>query len=543
MTRSRLLKIAIWVGLFLVLLVNSLHASYPDEFDNILGGKLILSGVLPYKGFFAHHAPLGYFLSAPLVLLGGISFVHFRLLSAVFLWGLFALEAYLLSRRVRQLNNGYFLGFLVALVVAATYFWGQMFLADTLAGYFLALPTALLLLKIYFGEKLETIDLWILSLFGAATLLTSATYLYAVGVLLAVAVIYSRRLQSLPIFAAPYLIFVLYLVVTGSLADFMFQAVSYNQKYYIYNYPRPAGSTAFNPLRYAVVIFTNFYNSFALASQGIFKVNLEFPMTHVLALADLALGAFLAIRRKWLALVLFFGLLVFVTARGNPSEIKPADYQTGVYFILSLLNISLFLFLVRTDIDKIKDALWRPFVIFLSGMVVVYSFFGAVFLFSQFWATVYNRYMGTFPLIYDRPAVAQTVNALVPPDHYCWVGPFEFEEMFYLKCRLPSKYQWILPQFAGIDFIKRDIIADVTKNPPDVIVYRRDFSAFGQSAEFSNFYIDFLNARYLRAKDLGYRFVGPKQKDFNLDEDINFEKSQAAILIAKLVENGSVVHK
>ncbi len=529
--------------LFCVLVVNSLHASYPDEFDNILGGKLILQGILPYRDFFSHHGVLGYFLSAPIILIGGVSFVHFRILTAGFFLGLFSLETYLLWKRVPKFDPIYFVGFLVMLIISATYFWGQMFLADVLAGYLLILPYTLLLLKIYFGERLQTKDLWILSLFTGAALLVSTTYLYAGLILAGVTIWYSRKWQSVVIFGVPYLIFGFYLLITGSISDFLYQAVSYNQKYYIYNYPRPEGSTAFNPLRYAVVIFTDFFNKFAMASQGIFKVNFEYPMTHVLALADIAIMSFLAVRKKFLALILVLGLLIFVNPRGNPSEIKPGDYQTGVYLILSLLNIFLVIFLIRKDISEVKDSLLRPLIIFLGGMVIIYTFFGAMFLFSQFWTTVYNRYMGIFPLIYDRPLVANMVNDLVPPDHYCWVGPFEFEEMYYLKCRRPSKYHWILPQFKEIPVIQEQIIADYSKSLPDVIVYRRDFSAFGQSGEFSNFFVDFLNARYTRVKDLGYQFISPKQKDFNLNEDVNLEKSLVPELLAKLVEKGYVGQK
>ncbi len=556
MKNIKLITIALFGALFLVLLANCLFASYPDEFDNILGGKLILEGILPYSGFFSHHGPLAYFLSAPLVLIGGGSFVKFRLLTSLVFLAYFVGIFLLFRKKMPKLDILAFWLFAFLTSFAAIYFWGHMFLADPMSGFFLVPAYLLLFYRMYFQEKVSLSDIVVISGFTFLSILNSMTYTYAGIVVYAILAIYYLRQIFLPfnkaklkseikpliifglVLVVPYLAFGLYLLVSGSINDFMYEAIGYNQKYYIYNYPRAAGVETINPIRYAIVIFNNFFNNFQLAVSGIISFNPRFPMTHALALANMVLFAWLLYRRKILLFFLVLGLLIFANARGNPAEIKVTDYQTSVYFILSILNFALVFDLLRKEINGISDHLAKSAFTILGIILAIYWVFAAIFIFSENWRITYNRYMGTAPLVYDRPIVAPIINGLVSPNEYCWAGPFEFEEMFYLKCKAPSKYHWILPQFAGIPLIKNQILSDYKNNSAKVIVFRRDYSAFGLSSEFNNFFVNFLDNNYTRLK--GYHFNESKRGDFNLDDNFNFRKDVYPEMVKKLLEQGLI---
>ena len=54
----------VFVFFLALVLVNALHESFPDEYDNILGGFYINKGILPNIGFFTHHNIGAYFLAA-----------------------------------------------------------------------------------------------------------------------------------------------------------------------------------------------------------------------------------------------------------------------------------------------------------------------------------------------------------------------------------------------------------------------------------------------------------------------------------------------
>lgn len=548
-----------FAGILLILILNSLHATYPDEFDNILGGKLITRGIFPYSGFFSHHGVVAYLVAALIVPFSGVSFVHFRLLSAVFYLVVF-LSGYLaIARQVRKRGAaGLFAVFILAVAISATYFWGNMLLADPLSVYFLVPAYALLLMKIFYRESLERNDLVVVSAFSALTVLNSPTYLYATAVIVAITSLYyfftdgridltdirRKFLNFVVIFALPYLLFLIYLLATGALKDFSFDVVTYNRNYYIYNYPRPAGSTSFNPIRYAVVILNDFVNSYQTAITSIKNIDLRYPLTGAFALANGVLMIYLFLRRKFLAGLLVFSTLVYASARGNPSDIRPIDYQSAGYFVLTLFNTVLTFRLLFADLPTIKEIFTRNLLLFLGILTATLWFFSGIFLGAEFWRMNYSRYMGALPLIYDRPVVAPIVNSVVGKDEYCWVGPFEFEEMFYLRCRLPAKYHWILPQLAGLPEIRNKMIEQYSKNMAEIIVFRRNYFVFGAGPEYLQFFDDFLDQNYVRFKDLpkfeGYHFVSKNANDFVLDDDFNFRKDKAESLVGRLIQLGYV---
>lgn len=439
-----------------------------------------------------------------------------------------------------------------------------MFLADSLSALLLAPGYALFLAKVFFKAKLDLADLVVISLSTSASVVNSLTYLYAATPLVIGATIYTLHsgdvlpgrlrtsvvlaTKTILIFALPYLIFFGYLLATSSLPDFLFQAVDYNRQYYIYNYPRPPGSTSFNPVRYAVVIVNNFINGYQPLLA--FAKNPDFmnPFNTTLAVSNTVFWVFLLLRKKFFLLFISLVATVFSTVRSSDLvHSKPTDYQLAVYFNLSFLNATFFAVFIAKEIETIKTFLAKAASTSLALLFALFWITNVVFLFAEFWRMNYSRYMGTMPLIYDRPAVAPIVNNLLGKSDYCWVGPFEFEEIFYLDCRLPSKYHWILPQFGSIEKIKSAMLADFSQNPPDVIVFRRNFSAFGQTPDFNRFFVDFLDKNYLRLSAISgfekYHFRDNYPKDFNLDEDFNFPKTSAEKLAENLAARGIIAQK
>ncbi len=540
--------------LLVVLLVNSVHNSYPDEFDNILGGHDILKGKLPYRDFFSHHGPLAYFFAALLGIFSDQSFVRFRLMTAIFYLGIFGLTLWLLRKRLNRQDTGFFFIYAPLIALASTYFWGHMFLADPLSGYMLIPAYTLLFVKLYRGQALMKADLIVVSIFSALTMLMSTTYLYESIILTLVTFVsfvtatktrldkalVKKVLLFALIFGLPYGLFLLYLLITGSLADYYFDAIIYNKNYYIYNYPRPPGSTSLNPIRYAIVILNNFLNNYQVLLSGITRTDLMTPFNLTMGVTNVVLWVTLLWKRKFLLFLLSFLLIVYSTVRGNPLTSQTTDYQSAVYFFITFFHASFFFWFIAKDQQGEDGPLFSGFLKFAFVGLLIYWLFTTLFFSMELWRMTYNRYMGTMPLIYDRPQVAPLINAVVPTDHYCWVGPFQFEEIYYLNCKVPSKYHWILPQFVNSPKLLSGVIADYTANRADIIVYQRYFSAFGGSADYNAFFIDFLNKNYVRLNDVNpsLQFKGSKTQDFNLDEDFNFEKNKASALVQSLKEKG-----
>ncbi len=544
----------LYFGVILILyFASAVHESYPDEMDNISGGYFITKGLLPYTGFFTHHGPLSYYLAGIITLFSKQSFVTFRFLSAI----LFFLSSfgtyYFLKKYLGKVE--FFLFYIGVLAVGATYFWGHMFLADPISGYLLIPAYALLFIKIFRKELLQKTDLIIISILSSLCVINSPTYLYAVSVLVFCTFLqtfdFNKKIVSknsifligkfILIFAIPYLIFLLFLILTGSLQDYLFQALTYNKNYYIYNYPRPSGSTAVNPIRYAIVIFNNFFNAYYVLFAGIKNVDFINPYNVTLALTNLSLWAYMTITRNYKILFLSLLSIILVNVRSNPLDSKVTDYQASVYFMLTFFHASFFIYLMRESFLLSKFTFAKIFFTVLGVLFSIYWFFTLLFLSKHLWNMTYLRYMGEMPLIYDRPQVARVINDVIPADHYCWVGPFEFEEMLNLNCKLPSRFHIFRRFFEQIEPFKKEILHDYSTNRADVMVYNR--LVFGIYYEDEFFTDAILDKYYVKVGDIPegpYEFVDPQKKDYNLNDMFYIERSKISEIIPKLLNKGHI---
>ena len=175
-----IISAAFFVILFLFL-TNTLHESYPDEFDNIMGGWYTLHGKMIYTGWFTHHAPVAYWLASLIELFSGQSFVKFRFFYSIFLVLLTFSGFYYLKKSFGFSKTWFYLGFLILFGIAATYFWGHMLLADSLAAILLVPVFGLLTLKMYYSKELFLKDWVFISIFSSLALLTALTFSYLVA--------------------------------------------------------------------------------------------------------------------------------------------------------------------------------------------------------------------------------------------------------------------------------------------------------------------------------------------------------------------------
>lgn len=548
--------ISFFIVIFLVFLLNTFHESYPDEMDNILGGYLINKGMLPYTGFFTHHGPLAYYLASIITFISGASFVKFRILTAIFYFMFLIGTFYLLQNRLKKQKIFFFMFYIGVLALSSTYFWAHMFLADSISAYLLIPSYGILFLKMYRNEILLKTDLIIISIFSSLAVINSPTYLFAVFLLIFFSFLYyikssqekitfnylRRKIISFTLITGiPYIIFILFLFITQTFADYYYQALIYNKNYYIYNYPRPAGSTSVNPIRYAIIILDSFLNGYHVLLAAIKNVDFINPLNITLALSNFFLWIFLVIKRKFSLLLFSLLTIIYVNVRSSPLGFHPTDYQAASYVMLTFFNASFLTFIIKEEATLVKDYLSRIIITVFSFLFFLFWFFSIFFLFTELWQMTFLRYMGKMPLIYDAPQVAKIVNDIVPSNNYCWVGPFEFEEILYLKCKMPSRFHIFRRFFTEIPTFRNEILRDYTKNMPDVIVYKRNVFGEGKYPEDVFFLSGFLDKNYVRLKDIKgekYSFISSKTKNYTLDEDFNFNKSKSEKLIQTLLHKG-----
>ena len=96
---------------FLIFIINATYVTYPDEFVNLLAGKFIISGKIPYKEFFDHHLPFAWYLSSFFLRISG-SYVYFRLIWSVFSFAVLSILGLWIRKEHKNLYS-YYLIFLL----------------------------------------------------------------------------------------------------------------------------------------------------------------------------------------------------------------------------------------------------------------------------------------------------------------------------------------------------------------------------------------------------------------------------------------------
>lgn len=545
------------VIIFSIFLLNTFHEEYPDEYDSMTGGLYITQGKIPYRDWFQHHQPFAYVFAALLLPFAGISLVKFRIALAFAYFFLNIGIFFLLKNRFGEIIKRIYLFLLVTIALSATYFWGHMLLADSLAAYLLLPAYAWLLFLTFQKENTHLKDLLIVSLFTFFSFLTSSTYIYVVaGLNIFALYLYfaqsrftlnrENTIKSMLIFAFPYIAFLLFLIVTGSLKDYYNANVIYNQ-YYVYNYPHVYGGPI-NPIRYAVVIAQNFINNYYSILSGVFAFAVGDPFNMTLAVSNAAFFILILLTNNYAFLFPFLITLIFSNARSNPSTIHQTDYQSSVYILTSFLNGIFSLRLLKNLLDNIR--LTFSYKVVASAVFVVlgiYWAFNSVFILEKFSQKFYSKYMGEAPFIYDAPEIAPLVNKITGKNEYVWIGPFEFKELFYLQGKMPSRYHWFLQHAAAISWYKDGMIADFQKNRPMVIVFKNFAPWGGDPKQFNYFFTDFLGREYVRLDQINTGVPGSTYKwnigdtrNFNLGETFYFDKTRQDEIVNKLFEQSLI---
>lgn len=539
-----------------IFIINGKHERYPDEFDNILGGKFLLEGKLIYKDWFSHHGPFSYVVAAIVNLFSFNSFVLFRFFYAIFLLIVTFGSFWFIKSRLKSIQINFYLFFIFFLALASTYFWGQMLLADNLSAFFILPVFALVFLKAFYNLKLEIKDYVFISLFSFCALMSALTYAYLIAGIMAFVFIYyfyqERRkaniiflFKILAILLAPYVLFFVYLLITGSLASYYYDAIKFNRDYYIY-YPGFEGKPPSNPIRYAIVMLQGFHNNFSSMMLGVRDFNFTYPFNITLGVANTALAIYLLLKKKYLIVLLLVGVLVYANARTNPFTSAETDYQSAVYIIISLFNLCFVIPALYKEINITTDFAKKAILTLLLILVSVYSFFCFTFILRKFSYKSYDKYMGFASSIYDGPRIAPVINRIVPEENYAWIGPFAYEDLYYLNTKIPTKYQVLLPGMGKSQKIPSEILEDFNKNKSDVIYFDKDYFILGANpAEYGKFFMDYLNQNYSTLDEIdggAYKYSDAVDRSFLFEQKLFIRKEKADEIIERLKTEGLIVN-
>lgn len=534
-------EILLFFVIFILFKINSNYVSYPDEFVNLLGAQSINNGGIPYKNFFDHHLPFAWYLGAILLKFSFNSFVLFRFFWAIFVFLSVLILALWIRKHYREFYS-YFIVFFVFYPLLGVYFWFHLYLADSLAILFFSIIFWLLLIqtltkKTYFTTILFSSLLTFCLIFSSMTFLYLALVLYCWQLYL-IGFKPKKAMIFIGVSAIPYLVYLIYLVLTKSLSDFYFANFVYNTKLYI-SIPNYVMGRFFNPLKFGLTLIYNFYGNYLPLLSKIKHLDLFLPIGVLAGLGSLTLLITLLVKNP-VAGGLFFFILSFSAPRSNIANYKETDYQGSLFLVLGTISSLVALYLLRKL--KIADILINDLRRIIQVLLTIFIFFSFIFLLKNTYDKYYLVYTQKMPHIYDLSYTAEFIDQILDKDDYYWVGPYEPQEEFFVKkARLPGKYPTLLPQFREDDYLKNSFIDQFEKNPPALIIFRHEASIFMTPAlEFGKFFTDWMDDKYTSIENIKGLNVLKSPSSFNFRTDLYLLNTRKDELLNKLKTNGFI---
>jgi hypothetical protein len=214
---------------------------FGDEYDNLVASWLMAKGYVPYRDFFSHHFPLLFFIGAPLELIGHSKFLY-RLLMFVFTFGSFIF----FFRYLEGIYKYTILPFILLASFGISLYGGQQF-ADGPIWAFILTAAFFVLLK-HDGDPLSKNSTILFTILFVLLLLTSPIHLVALPFLILLHVWLQLRnnqkiklklnIDNVKLSATVTLIllalFLIYLISTTSLNQFLENAFSFNSSIYFF---------------------------------------------------------------------------------------------------------------------------------------------------------------------------------------------------------------------------------------------------------------------------------------------------------------------
>jgi hypothetical protein len=537
-------EILLFIVIAGVFVVNALYVAYPDEYVNILAGKAINEGKYAYSGFFDHHLPMAWYIAASLLKLTFNNFVLFRVA-----WALLVFFSFLvLGAHLRKSNPGlypYFLFYFFIYPFFAVYFWLHLYIGDALATFFFSL-TFWITLNETFKERVSIRPLLMASFLNFCLLFSSLTFLYMTAALYTWQLWltvregwnWRRPVAFLMTSASPYVIFLVHLLVTGTLRDFWISNFYYNTQHYVGVRNYPVG-TPFHPVKFALTIVYNFTNDYMPLISKIKELNLWLPILNVAAWGTLLMGAVLLFRDR-VAFLCYLGILVFSAPRSTISKYAETDYQMGMFLTLGLVSSLAVLYQMnRTRLqDSALDTLKRAG----GALLGIFLLFTTVFLVKNTFDKAYQRYLQIMPSISNRSFVSEFVDEIIEPGEYFWIGPYQPEHVFPVKeGRLPGKFPTMLPQFRESELFSQEFLRQFEENPPTLIIFKHESSVFNTPADiFGKFFLDWMDGKYMNLEDLPEYRQLRSPTEINLKGDVYVRVDQQEEMLQRLQDAGYV---
>ena len=499
-----------------------------DDMDNLLSGKLIIEGLVPYRDFFSHHSAGMYYLSALIYPFTQNSVFTYRLIFNVILFALLLLLSVMIKKRVNARSAS---AFLLLASFGHSIAFAHLPLGESIISLLFPITILIIWLK-PIKQILSLKSILLLSIllflipFFSFSYLIPTLIIYMTIVLeqfLASAkslqdkVIHFLKISS--IFALPYLLYFLFLFASGSLKDFIYDLLKFNANYYA----PMVGEVGGNIIRTLVAIVLR--NLSQLSTLGL---NLTNPLYFTQILLVIGYGYFVYaswLSGKKLLAVSVSALFIFLNPRTNlfnhpaiassPAEL--AQHASVYFFTAIFLGICAFGIMKSKDkVNKIHKSVAFLFYAILSLTIIgIWSNrMNEVFIEKK--SLNYYSYSASLA----NNSIATVINKLLTPKDSAWIGPDQFSSYLFLEPKRATHFTFYLPWIDQSQKLRSDFIHQLNNDKPKIIYFGK-YNAVTYT--YSDDVHNLLKDNYFTVSDNrldGYYFLS-NQKDSLIKELTN----------------------
>lgn len=477
-----------------------------DEMDNLLGGKLLWSGQLPYLDYFSHHAPGMYYVAGLLYPLIFNDIFAYRLAHNVLVFGLLLVTYWQVRQRVGRAPAD---TYLVLTGLSNVIGLGYMALAESLISHLFILSLVL----VYFrnDDRLSLKMVCLLSLLLFLIPFMSLGYIFLCLVLytaiawLLIKEWWPDRSKGTALFklaggglvlALPCIIYGWYAWWSGSWSDIAYNLFVYNATIY----PAFAQETGGGVIQTLAHGLLNSWQQIVtvLAAPGIHAVQT------LLLLGFGLFGYYLWQRDRRLEAVLLGPLLLLLNTRINTwnppaitSDLAKIAQHGDMYISVALLALAI----GATYVLQHKPRLWQwqttLSVVAIAGLTVVPVAIYAV------WQSQVHRYLYQ-PVAANYWQVAQEVktfnaatpiNAIAQPGDRAWIGVADFRSQLYLEPRRATYFTFFQKHIAASALFTERFTQELEKERPVAVRLEWDQVPLAVQAILERDYIQLTDAR------------------------------------------------
>lgn len=495
-----------------------------DDIDNLLGGKLILEGQLPYRDFFSHHAPGMYFLSALLYPFASNDVFMFRLIFNAITFSLLV-TLYILLRKYasRVIARVY----IILISLAHTVAYAHLPLGESLIAMIVSIVIVLLYLKDRNSQQ-KTCQQFIISIllflipFLSLAYIFPALVLYAVHFIITISSVARHRLKlaatTLSIYATPYVVAGIGALSLGLIPDVKYDLLTFNSTYYAPMVGEQGGGI----LKTFIAMVSNTAEQISLVGKNI--LNTSYSVQAFLLFGIALFSIYLWRKHRKIEAISIPFLLLLLNTRSNifnapaiSSSLDKLSQHASLYVGTALLlgSISTIYFLVKSN-NKFIKVICTIYLIIIPFTLLNIWLIRSNSVFISKSAENYHSYAQTL----KTTNVATVINQLSTKEDYAWIAPADFASQLYLMPQRASKYTFYMPWLDASPKIRDDLVHSLDKLNPKIVY----FGSYGEN-KYSEQVTTYIDNNYFTVRD-------------NRLKDYHFNKSDKDQLLKEIAQHG-----